>query len=137
MEECWRLPIFPGRRQPSIVGTSELNFCVRNGNRWTLTVINTNYSIMRSGKNGDPWGNRTPVSGVRGLRLNRLTNGPFLHESRCTLKTEQRKKAGKKALCLPAYSRLSPRVISTSQLNVLPHVHLWPIYDVVYIDPYS
>ena len=55
----------------------------------------------------------------------------------CTLKTEQRKKAGKKALCLPAYSRLSPRVISTSQLNVLPHVHLWPIYDVVYIDPYS
>ena len=41
---CWHLPIVPGRCQPSIVGTSELNFCVRNGNRWTLTVINTNYS---------------------------------------------------------------------------------------------
>ena len=27
---------------------------------------------------GDPWGNRTPVCGVRGRRLNRLTNGPFL-----------------------------------------------------------
>ena len=41
--KCWHLPIVPGRRQPSIVGTSELNFRVRNGNGWTLTVINTNY----------------------------------------------------------------------------------------------
>ena len=39
---CWHLPIFPGRRQPSIVGTSELNFRVRDGNGWTLTVIHTN-----------------------------------------------------------------------------------------------
>ena len=37
------LPIFPGRRQPSIVGADELNFRVRNGNGWTLTVNNTNY----------------------------------------------------------------------------------------------
>ena len=37
-----RLPIFPGRHQPSIFGTTELNFCVRYGNRWTLSVINTN-----------------------------------------------------------------------------------------------
>ena len=37
------LPIFPGRRQPSIFSTSELNFRVRNGNGWTLTAINTNY----------------------------------------------------------------------------------------------
>ena len=36
------LPIFPGRRQPSIVSRSELNYCVRNGNRWTLTLISTN-----------------------------------------------------------------------------------------------
>ena len=36
------LPIFPGRCQPSIVGASELNFCVRNGNRWTHTAISTN-----------------------------------------------------------------------------------------------
>ena len=40
--ECWRIPILPGRRQPSIVGTTELNFCVRNGNRWTLCVNHTN-----------------------------------------------------------------------------------------------
>ena len=37
------LPIFPGRHQPSIVGANELNFCVRDGNRWTLIAINTNY----------------------------------------------------------------------------------------------
>ena len=36
------LPIFPGSCPPSIVGADELNFCVRDGNRWTLTAINTN-----------------------------------------------------------------------------------------------
>ena len=36
------LPIFPGSRPPSIVGANELNFCVRDGNRWTLIAINTN-----------------------------------------------------------------------------------------------
>ena len=45
---CWHLPIFPGRRQPSIVGTTELNFCVRNGNRWTLCVNDTNFRICSS-----------------------------------------------------------------------------------------
>ena len=35
------LPIFPGRRQPSIFGASELNCRVRNGNGWTLTAIST------------------------------------------------------------------------------------------------
>ena len=88
------LPIFPGRLQPSIFGASELNFCVRNGNRWTLTAINTDFAeayryasyiltdcsakinIKLKGRNGDPYGNRTHVCGVRGRRLNRLTNGP-------------------------------------------------------------
>ena len=37
-------PIFTGRFQPTIFGTSELNFCVRNGNRWFLTVIDTGHS---------------------------------------------------------------------------------------------
>ena len=27
--------------QLTIFGTSKLNFCVRNGNRWNLTVIDT------------------------------------------------------------------------------------------------
>ena len=46
---CWRRPIFPGRFQPSIFGTDELNFRVRNGNGWTLAAIGTNYcgSVFR------------------------------------------------------------------------------------------
>ena len=38
---CRRLSIFPSRYQLSIVDASELNYCVRNGNRWTLTAIDT------------------------------------------------------------------------------------------------
>ena len=37
------LPVFPGRCQPSIVGRSELNYRVRNGNGWTLALISTNF----------------------------------------------------------------------------------------------
>ena len=87
------LPIFPGRRQPSIVGAGELNCRVRNGNGWTLTAINTNYSISTDPSVkiplyystlitscqetfGDPYRIRTDVKGVRGLCLNHLTNGP-------------------------------------------------------------
>ncbi len=36
------LPIFTARHQATIVGANELNFCVRDGNRWTLAAINTN-----------------------------------------------------------------------------------------------
>ena len=85
------LPIFPGRLQPSIVGRSELNFRVRDGNGWTLALISTNYSgrsrlrgttysIRR--KSGDPYRIRTDVKGVRGLCLNHLTNGPFWYTFR-------------------------------------------------------
>ncbi len=38
---CQHWPIFPVGRPTSIFGTAELNFCVRNGNRWTLCVRNT------------------------------------------------------------------------------------------------
>ena len=37
------LSIFPASRPASIVDANELNFCVRDGNRWTLIAINTNY----------------------------------------------------------------------------------------------
>ncbi len=43
---CQHRPIFPGRLQPSIFGTCELNFRVRNGNGWTLTVNDTDYSFL-------------------------------------------------------------------------------------------
>ena len=42
------LPIFPGRRQPSIVGRNELNYRVRNGNGWTLALISTNFIVAKS-----------------------------------------------------------------------------------------
>ena len=35
------LPIFPASHPASIFGDRELNFCVRDGNRWTLTPIST------------------------------------------------------------------------------------------------
>ena len=40
-----RLPIFTSRFQLTIFGTSKLNFCVRNGNRWFLTVIDTGHTL--------------------------------------------------------------------------------------------
>ena len=36
------LPIFTASHPATIVGANELNFCVRDGNRWTLIAINTN-----------------------------------------------------------------------------------------------
>ena len=81
------LPIFTARHQATIVGACELNFCVRDGNRWTLTAINTNshrmafnhplYDALSSFLTGDPYRIRTDVNGVRGRCLNHLTNGPF------------------------------------------------------------
>ena len=44
---CWHRAIFPVRRQTSIVATDELNFRVRNGNGWTLVVIDTNFVEIR------------------------------------------------------------------------------------------
>ena len=97
------LPIFPGSHPPSIVGAHELNFCVRDGNRWTLMAIKTNYgdgispsiyvnSLLASNSKkiiapslspvkrnvGDPYRIRTDVNGVRGRCLNHLTNGPLV-----------------------------------------------------------
>ena len=83
------LPIFPGSRPPSIVSVHELNFCVRDGNRWTLMTINTNFygwlltivyiKALRLRLLGDPYRIRTDVNGVRGRCLNHLTNGPLVH----------------------------------------------------------
>ena len=92
------LPIFPASHPASIVGEGVLNFCVRDGNRWTHTPINTNlycasdlpsfyivahdllkvknYFLNLQNLNGDPYRIRTDVNGVRGRCLNHLTNGP-------------------------------------------------------------
>ena len=96
------LPIFTASHPATIVGADELNFCVRDGNRWTLIAINTNYLLLSSSgldcpvnffiiprfsflssaffallkRAGDPYRIRTDVNGVRGHCLNHLTNGP-------------------------------------------------------------
>ena len=63
----------------------------------------------------------------------------FSEEGRsCTLKTEQcslplRSQA---PAFLSCHLRSSPRLISTSQLHTSLCFHLWPIDDVVYIEPY-
>ena len=36
-----RRPNFPGGHPPSIIGAKELNYCVRDGNRWILLAIVT------------------------------------------------------------------------------------------------
>ena len=41
---CQHWAIFPARLQASIVASTELNFCVRNGNRWTLCGKNADWS---------------------------------------------------------------------------------------------
>ena len=46
-------PILPGRRQPSIVGEDELNFCVRHGNRWDLISIITDCEAAASKLNNE------------------------------------------------------------------------------------
>ena len=88
------LPIFPCSHPQSIVGEGELNFCVRDGNRWTLTPINTNFVEA------------------------------FLPHSGCTLKTEHefllQSKAAESAF---SNCRSSPRLISISQLHALRRFH--------------
>ena len=75
---CRHRLIFPGRFQPSIVSTDELNYRVRDGNGWTLIAKNTDYlnfssrSLVVTLRHGDPYEIRTRVAGVRGRSLRPL-----------------------------------------------------------------
>ena len=93
------LPIFTASHPATIVGVHVLNFCVRDGNRWTHMTINTNswteevfpflyktdfhgfliFAASSAFLLGDPYRIRTDVNGVRGSCLNHLTNGPLVH----------------------------------------------------------
>ena len=35
----WQCPILPDRLQSSIFGDEKLNFCVRDENRWTFSLL--------------------------------------------------------------------------------------------------
>ena len=76
---CRHRLIFPGRFQPSIFSTDELNCRVRDGNGWTLIAKDTDcselfiQSLFRLTLNhGDPYEIRTRVAGVRGRSLRPL-----------------------------------------------------------------
>jgi hypothetical protein len=52
---------------------------------WAMTGLNRRHPACKAGALptelialGDPWGNRTPVNGVKGRCLDRLTKGPYL-----------------------------------------------------------
>ena len=107
------LPIFPGRLQPSIVGRSELNFRVRDGNGWTLALINTNCQ-------------HSSIPSCR-PKCN------FLHPENRTMYRRVLEKA--EIACTNC--RSSPRAISTGQLHTLLHFHLRPINQIVFLGPYS
>ena len=116
------LPIFPGRLQPSIVGRSELNFRVRDGNGWTLALINTNLFSFEK----------------ENFKQHFLLLKKILQDSHPENRTEgwEGKLRGKQG-SKPAYCRSSPRAISTGQLHTLLRFHLLPINQVVFLGPYS
>ena len=74
-----RLPIFPEGCPSSIFGTSELNFRVRDGNGWNLTVINTGLLVVL--QDGSGWccsvGIRTGL-GVIGAPPGTRTRDPLI-----------------------------------------------------------
>ena len=109
------LPIFTGRLQPTIFGTSELNYCVRNGNRWDLTVIDTGHhmalrhaSLLSSYHTCGRMSRDTPSKLNIELLANRVSS-----------------KMGS-----------SPRPISTALLNASRHLHILPINLVVFKGSY-
>ena len=103
-------PTFPGSFPPSIIGTTELNFRVRDGNGCDLCVITTEF--------------RMHIFSYRAhSKLNNASHFKMFYNSL--------------NVCLISQSfRSSPRSISIAQLNTLLHLHLRPINDVVYIRPY-
>ena len=102
-----RLPIFPGRFQPSILGASGLNCRVRDGNGCTPTAIDTDYIPL--------------------LRVSYTLR----------TEQRKRRKGPQKGFCnMILRCRSSPRSISTAKLKTSPSLHIQPIYQVVFLGPY-
>ena len=102
-----RLPIFPGRFQPSILGASGLNCRVRDGNGCTPTAIGTDYIPL--------------------LRVSYTLR----------TEQRKRRKGPQKGFCnMLSRCRSSPRSISTAKLKTSPSLHMQPIYQVVFLGPY-
>ena len=63
-------------RYPNFKPAKRLKFETRKQQRERAFAPIRKRTIHSLFSNGDPYGNRTHVCGVRGRRLNRLTNGP-------------------------------------------------------------
>ena len=119
---CQHRPILPDRRRSSIVGVIELNCRVRNGNGWTLNTNDTDYLVHLQGfEPGTHW---LRVSCSTNWAKGAFPGFPYAVPS----------KLNKTRISYSFCS--SPRSISISQLNALPHLHLWPIKLVVFKWPY-
>ena len=130
---CQPRPIFPGRCQPSMFGTTELNYRVRNGNGWTLRDKGTDFYV------GDDLFFRAVASQVcsaqRSLTavFGKGTGGPSAIKSpteRVKIHSQPKRKQNRNPNELPKRSS-SPRSISIVQLNTLLCLHLRPIKHVV------
>ena len=62
--QCRRRPIFPGSCPPSIFGTIELNYRVRDGNGWNLNVIDTDWLKSFPLKQGTLYYSKCPLSSL-------------------------------------------------------------------------
>ena len=126
-----QLPIFPYRHQYSIFGVSELNFCVRDENRWDLTAIVTAMVY-----------NRFPLVISCFVTQYHIYIENISHLS-CFVKANLFGLAKFFFVKFPyqfSFSlfakRSSPRPISIGQLNTLLHLHLRPINLVVFKGSY-
>ena len=130
------LPIFPGRHQPSIVGRNELNYRVRNGNGWTLALINTNCVEAKS----ISLRFRLPVKTTLHFFASPLpfTNATLVCEwSPWGLSAPSKPNNATRLFSgRLLIRRSSPRAISTSQLHTLLRFHLLPINQIVFLGPY-
>ena len=122
---CRHRPIFPGRFQPSIFSTCELNYRVRNGNGWILTVIDTDSSfytgriyLVYTSREGVP-SKPNNTSLFKWLEKTLQVSLSFILAMLWTLLWS------------------SPRPISISQLNTSRHLHLWPINHIVFVGSYQ
>ena len=115
-------PIFPGRLQPSIFSTHELNYRVRNGNGWILVVIDTDYSFF--------WVT-IPSAFASGSLYPQNQTALHLSNSESSLYPSI-----SFAFAMNFFFWLSPRPISIGQLNASLHLHLRPIYHIVFMGSY-
>ena len=113
-----RLPILPGRFQPSTFGVWGLNCRVRDGNGWIPPAIATGYD--------KPY----MIAHLRWVSVLGLTI-PFRGHRVCTLTTTQERRRDE---YIP---KSRPRPIRIRQLHPLPDFHTGPINPVIYRGPYS